>query len=199
MRKRKEEVHEQNGHKFVLKQFYTVVLCAFCRQFLYNAAGMQCAECKFVCHKKCYPSVVTKCISKTNAESVRVLAHQTAEAILTHTQDKDEAILNHRIPHRFEPSTSFTPSWCCHCGMVLPLSRKKARRCTGARCLANATRSDHSDLHRMRLDRAHRLRSPRTRLLRHVHGASRSTTRASQVHQRFQDSTAYTWTITSSH
>jgi hypothetical protein len=64
-------VHEQNGHKFVQRQFYQVVLCAYCREFLLNAAGMQCEDCKYVCHKKCFGNVVTKCISKSNAETVR--------------------------------------------------------------------------------------------------------------------------------
>lgn len=72
VRKRKEEVHEQNGHKFVLKQFYTVILCAYCRDFLLNAAGMKCEDCNYVCHKKCFSNVVTKCISKSSAETVSV-------------------------------------------------------------------------------------------------------------------------------
>ncbi|KEI42706.1 uncharacterized protein L969DRAFT_97980 [Mixia osmundae IAM 14324] len=114
VRKRKEEVHEQNGHKFVQQQFFSVVLCAYCRGFLNNAAGMQCEDCKYVCHRKCFHNVVTKCISKTNAEA-----------------DKDEDKINHRIPHRFEPISSISPNWCCHCGMVLPLfGRKRGRKCT---------------------------------------------------------------------
>lgn len=70
VRKRKEEIHEQNGHKFVQKQFYAVVLCALCGEFLLKGAGMQCEDCKYACHKNCYPKVVTKCISKSNADSV---------------------------------------------------------------------------------------------------------------------------------
>lgn len=73
VRKRKEEIHEQNGHKFVQKQFYTVVLCALCGEFLLKGAGMQCEDCKYACHKNCYQKVVTKCISKSNADSVRLL------------------------------------------------------------------------------------------------------------------------------
>lgn len=46
-------------------------------------------------------------------------------------QDKDADKINHRIPHRFEPITSMSPSWCCHCGQIVPLSRKKARKCSG--------------------------------------------------------------------
>ena len=46
-------------------------------------------------------------------------------------QDKDEDQLNHRIPHRFGPITNISPNWCCHCGLVLPLGRKHARKCSG--------------------------------------------------------------------
>lgn len=73
VRKRKEEIHEQNGHKFISKQFYAVVLCALCSEFLLKGAGMQCEDCKYACHKNCFSKVVTKCISKSNAESVSLL------------------------------------------------------------------------------------------------------------------------------
>lgn len=66
VRKRKGEVHEMNGHKFVQKQFYQLMLCAFCNDFLLNAVGYQCEDCRYMCHKKCYEKVVTKCISKSN-------------------------------------------------------------------------------------------------------------------------------------
>lgn len=66
VRKRKGEVHEMNGHKFVQKQFYQLMLCAFCGDFLLNATGYQCEDCRYTCHKKCYEKVVTKCISKSN-------------------------------------------------------------------------------------------------------------------------------------
>ncbi|KDE08462.1 AGC/PKC protein kinase [Microbotryum lychnidis-dioicae p1A1 Lamole] len=117
VRKRKEEVHEQNGHQFVQKQFYAVVLCALCGEFLLKGAGMQCEDCKYACHKNCYQKVVTKCISKSNADS-----------------EKDEEQINHRIPHRFEPITNISPNWCAHCGLVLPLGRKHARKCSEPNC-----------------------------------------------------------------
>ncbi|GAA5981589.1 hypothetical protein JCM11641_004108 [Rhodosporidiobolus odoratus] len=113
VRKRKESIHEQNGHKFIQKQFYAVVLCALCGEFLLKGAGMQCEDCKYACHKNCFRKVVTKCISKSNADV-----------------DNDAETINHRIPHRFEPITNISPNWCCHCGLVLPLGRKQARKCT---------------------------------------------------------------------
>ncbi|KZT28872.1 hypothetical protein NEOLEDRAFT_1145622 [Neolentinus lepideus HHB14362 ss-1] len=111
VRQRKGEVHEKNGHKFVQRQFYQLILCAFCNEFLLNAAGYQCEDCRYACHKKCAEKVVTKCISKSN------------------TGDDEEKI-NHRIPHRFEPITNIGANWCCHCGYMLPLGRKNARKCT---------------------------------------------------------------------
>ncbi|TFL03230.1 hypothetical protein BDV98DRAFT_565592 [Pterulicium gracile] len=113
VRKRKGEVHEMNGHKFVQKQFYQLMLCAFCNDFLLNALGYQCEDCRYTCHKKCYEKVVTKCISKSNTG-----------------EDDDAEKINHRIPHRFEPLTNMGANWCCHCGYMLPLGRKNARKCS---------------------------------------------------------------------
>ncbi|KAI9761013.1 MAG: hypothetical protein M4579_001276 [Chaenotheca gracillima] len=114
IRQRKEEVHEMYGHKFVVQQFYNIMRCALCGDFLKYAAGMQCSDCKYTCHKKCYPKVVTKCISKSNAEMT----------------DPDEEKLNHRIPHRFEPFSNMGANWCCHCGYMLPLGKKNSRKCS---------------------------------------------------------------------
>lgn len=141
VRKRKDSIHEQNGHKFVTKQFYTVVLCALCGEFLLKGAGMQCEDCKYACHGKCYQKVVTKCISKSNTDAVRLPSSSCLDMRLTRSisQDKDEEQINHRIPHRFEPITNISPNWCCHCGLVLPLGRKQARKCSGACILAAAT------------------------------------------------------------
>lgn len=73
VRQRKGEVHEMNGHKFVQKQFYQVILCAFCSEFLLNATGYQCEDCRYTCHKKCYEKVVTKCISKSTGVRIQVI------------------------------------------------------------------------------------------------------------------------------
>lgn len=114
IRQRKEDVHEQYGHKFVQQQFFNIMRCALCGGFLKYAAGYQCADCKYMCHEKCYQKVVTKCITQSNAET-----------------DPDEAKLNHRIPHRFEPYSNMGANWCCHCGYMLPLGKKASRKCTG--------------------------------------------------------------------
>lgn len=69
-RKRKEDVSEINGHQFVSRQFYQIIRCALCGEFLLNGAGTQCEDCRYMCHNKCAQKVVTKCISKSNAEAV---------------------------------------------------------------------------------------------------------------------------------
>lgn len=122
IRQRKEEVHEMYGHKFVSQQFYNIMRCALCGDFLKYSAGMQCEDCKYTCHTKCYTSVVTKCISKSNAET-----------------DPDEEKINHRIPHRFEKFSNMSANWCCHCGYILPFGKKNCRKCSecGLTCHAN--------------------------------------------------------------
>ncbi|KAI1106971.1 hypothetical protein F4804DRAFT_256228 [Jackrogersella minutella] len=121
IRQRKEEVHEMYGHKFVQHQFYNIMRCALCGDFLKYSAGMQCEDCKYTCHTKCYPSVVTKCISKSNAET-----------------DPDEEKINHRIPHRFSPFSNVTANWCCHCGYILPFGKKNCRKCSECGLTAHA-------------------------------------------------------------
>ena len=113
VRQKKEDVIEKQGHKFVKQQFYNVMRCALCGDFLKYSAGMQCTDCKYTCHTKCYPKVVTKCISKALSEV-----------------DPDEEKINHRIPHRFENFSNIGANWCCHCGYLLPLGRKNAKKCS---------------------------------------------------------------------
>ncbi|KXJ92432.1 hypothetical protein Micbo1qcDRAFT_61991 [Microdochium bolleyi] len=121
VRQRKEEVHEMYGHKFVQHQFYNIMRCALCGDFLKYSAGMQCEDCKYTCHQKCYGSVVTKCISKSNAET-----------------DPDEEKINHRIPHRFQAFSNVTANWCCHCGYMLPFGKKNCRKCSECNLTAHA-------------------------------------------------------------
>ncbi|CAG8549977.1 5213_t:CDS:10, partial [Diversispora eburnea] len=122
-RKRKGEVHEQNGHKFIQQIFYQIMKCSYCEELFVNE-GFQCDDCKLTCHKKCYTKMVTKCISKTNDEMVET--------------DSEYKQLKHRIPHRFEEITNITANWCCHCGYMLPLGKKSAKRCSECNITSHA-------------------------------------------------------------
>jgi len=109
----------KRGHKFANVQFYPVMKCAFCGDFLMKS-GYQCTECKYFCHKKCYSKVITKCITKTDQEK-----DEDDESLAS------SQIMKHKIPHRFELVTNMGVNWCCHCGyMILPLSKKQITRCT---------------------------------------------------------------------
>ena len=102
-----------NGHKFIKRQFFQIILCALCNNLLRTGDGYQCEDCRYMCHEGCYRKVLTKCISKPNSD------------------ENDEDKINHNIPHRFEPYSNITTNWCCHCGFLLPLGRKIPRKCTG--------------------------------------------------------------------
>jgi novel protein kinase C epsilon type len=56
-------------------------------------------------------------------------------------QEGDEEKIKHRIPHRFETFTNIGANWCCHCGYMLPLGRKNAKKCSecGITCHATCT------------------------------------------------------------
>ncbi|QPG73635.1 hypothetical protein FOA43_000947 [Brettanomyces nanus] len=122
IRQRKEEVTEYHGHKFVQKQFYNIMCCAVCGDFL-RYSGFQCEDCRFLCHKKCYKNVITKCISKSSTE----------------TDSDDETTLNHRIPHRFVQVTNRGTKWCCHCGYILPWGKKNIRKCAECGIMCHAS------------------------------------------------------------
>ncbi|KAI8333940.1 hypothetical protein BC941DRAFT_433396 [Chlamydoabsidia padenii] len=111
VRERKGEVHEMNGHQFVTRRFYHIMKCALCGDFMTNLT-YQCEDCGMACHKKCFSSVVTKCVSRISPSS----------------QD-DADTLRHCIPHRFETLTIIGAHWCCHCGSMLSLGFRGAHKC----------------------------------------------------------------------
>lgn len=121
IRERKEATFEQHGHHFVQKNTYNIMMCAYCGEFA-RYLCYQCEDCKYCCHKKCYKNVVTKCILKSSNEV-----------------DPDEAKLNHKIPHRFEPVSNRGTKWCCHCGYILPWGKKNVRKCLECGIVCHST------------------------------------------------------------
>ncbi|CAO3571667.1 unnamed protein product [Mortierella alpina] len=122
VRKRKDEIREIQGHKFVSQKFFQIMCCALCAE-LFTGKAAQCEDCKFTCHQKCADKVFIKCISSRTVE------------------DPDEAKLNHRIPHRFETFTNLSPTWCCHCGHMLTFGRRH-KKCTECPAVAHEGCSD---------------------------------------------------------
>ncbi|KAG0282178.1 Serine/threonine kinase [Linnemannia gamsii] len=122
VRKRKDEVREIQGHKFLPQKFFQIMCCALCTE-LFTGKGAQCEDCKFTCHQKCTEKVFIKCISSNNVE------------------DPDEAKFAHRIPHRFETFTNLSPTWCSHCGHMLTFGRRH-KKCTECPVVAHDGCSD---------------------------------------------------------
>ncbi|KAI1319634.1 Serine/threonine kinase, partial [Mortierella claussenii] len=122
VRKRKHEITEIQGHKFMSQKFFQIMCCALCAE-LFTGKGAQCEDCKFTCHQKCAEKVFIKCISSKG------------------TEDPDEAKLNHRIPHRFENFTNLSPTWCSHCGHMLTFGRRH-KKCTECPVVAHEGCSD---------------------------------------------------------
>ncbi|KAJ1536816.1 Serine/threonine kinase [Nowakowskiella sp. JEL0078] len=97
-----QKIHPKAGHKFVAQQFYQVMQCAVCDEFLLAGTGYQCQGCQYLCHSKCHNSVIATCPKDRNAAP-----HQSF-----------------KIPHRFTLTTTFAPGWCSHCGYILPIGRQ---------------------------------------------------------------------------
>ena len=65
-----QKVYPKNGHQFVAQQFYQVMKCAVCSEFL-GRSCYQCQSnimvshklgCNYLIHARCYNRVVTKCV-----------------------------------------------------------------------------------------------------------------------------------------
>lgn len=133
---------------------------------------MQCEDCKYACHKNCYQKVVTKCISKSNADSVSApsllwLARSHLAICTGEGRGADQP------PH---PS----PLRAHHqhlAQLVLPLRNGASSRSqAGAQVLRT----------QLWYNRSHRLRPPGSRFLRHVDGHGEPAAKRHQEDQRLQ-------------
>jgi len=119
---RRKAAHKQiinkQGHKLVSTDSYNIFYkCAACGGFILNG-GLQCVECRYVCHNKCAPMIIAKCITKGTHD---------------HNEEKDSVnifISNYNIPHKFKSSTNLANGWCCHCGLMLPIGKNQISKCT---------------------------------------------------------------------
>jgi serine/threonine protein kinase len=108
----------RQGHKLVNTDSYNIFYkCAACGGFILNG-GLQCVECRYVCHNKCSHMIIAKCITKGTHD---------------HNEEKDSInifISNYNIPHKFKSSTNLANGWCCHCGLMLPIGKNQISKCT---------------------------------------------------------------------
>ncbi|KAL3893923.1 MAG: hypothetical protein SGCHY_005565, partial [Lobulomycetales sp.] len=113
-----QKVYPRNGHKFAATQFYNVMQCAVCNEFM-SGQGYQCQSCEYAVHPRCYGRVITKCITKEEHDSLKAQGKDTNTGQL----------LRYNIPHRMELAANLSANWCYHCGYILPIGSKKVMKC----------------------------------------------------------------------
>lgn len=113
-----QKLYPRNDHKFAATQFYNVMQCAVCTEFM-SGQGYQCTGCQYACHPRCYTRVITKCITE---DTYKKLKSQGGDL-------NTGQLLRYNIPHRIDTMTNLSANWCNHCGYILPIGKKIAR-CT---------------------------------------------------------------------
>jgi len=107
------------GHKLVSNDSYNIFYkCAVCDGIILYG-GLQCVECKYICHNKCARMIIAKCITKSTNDN--------------NNEDKDGVnllISKYNIPHKFKKSSNITNGFCCHCGMMLPFGKNQISKCS---------------------------------------------------------------------
>lgn len=121
-----QKVYPRNGHLFNAKEFYQVLKCALCNEFL-GLQGYQCDCCSYTIHPRCYERVITKCIPLDQIANLK--------------DSNTGQLLKYKIPHRWETTTSIGPGWCCHCAYIFTPGKKILRcsecgKCSHKECSA---------------------------------------------------------------
>ncbi|KAI9484761.1 kinase-like domain-containing protein [Zychaea mexicana] len=109
-KEREGQVRCENGHEFVSGRFYQVMRCAICRDFMVYMT-YRCSACHMACHKDCCTRMAARCL-----------------AVPDQRNDVDD--FKYNIPHRLENITLIGTNWCAHCGLILPLGYRGAKKCT---------------------------------------------------------------------
>jgi hypothetical protein len=109
----KRKIVEFFGHQLVLKRFYQLLKCATCMDMIIGRSCLQCEACMYTCHIRCKEKIFAKCISTSTAEA-----------------ERENLFRVYRIPHRFGDTFIGIPTFCSHCGHILPAARK-SKKCSG--------------------------------------------------------------------
>lgn len=109
----KRKIIEFFGHCLTLKRFYQILKCAVCMDMIIGRSCLRCEACMYTCHIRCKEKSFAKCISTSTAEA-----------------EKEGLLISYRIPHRFSDSMIGIPTFCSHCGHILPTGRR-FKKCSG--------------------------------------------------------------------
>lgn len=121
---KRRKIHQANNHKFMARFFRQPTYCSHCKEFLwgFGKQGYQCQLCGYVCHKRCYASVITPCTGTPEVQK-QLSAGGGASA----TAGSGGFSIN--IPHRFKTKTYKSPTFCGHCGSLLWGLIKQGMQC----------------------------------------------------------------------
>ena len=109
----KKKIRVIMGHRLQAHRFYRPVRCARCSEFVLNGCGLQCSNCKYLCHKKCHELIHSRCNAARPEDD-------------SEGDTRTDEQLKFNIPHAFKQATVVIPSWCMHCGLMVPFGRRKA-------------------------------------------------------------------------
>ncbi|KAI8838215.1 kinase-like domain-containing protein [Chytriomyces cf. hyalinus JEL632] len=122
-----QKAFPRNGHTFYAFQSL-LYQCAVCNEHAgASRKWYRCQGCNYTCHAKCYPNVITKCVTLLDIKKAK-----TSDDLNT------GQLLPYRIPHRFQTKLVPFSSWCSHCGSMMSPGRVEkcvdCSKCVHAAC-----------------------------------------------------------------
>ncbi|KAJ3260212.1 Serine/threonine kinase [Chytriomyces hyalinus] len=123
-----QKAFPRNGHTFYAFQSL-LYQCAVCNEHAgASRKWYRCQGCNYTCHAKCYPNIITKCVTLLDIKKAK-----TSDDLNT------GQLLPYRIPHRFQTKLVPFSSWCSHCGSMM--SPGRVDKCVDcAKCVHAACR-----------------------------------------------------------
>jgi serine/threonine protein kinase len=85
--------------------------------------------CKLICHKKCYSKIFETCLYSDDKKVKERSQEDEDEDEEAQNPLIDQFTSKYKIPHRQKLVSVGIPSWCAHCGHILPLGRKINYKC----------------------------------------------------------------------
>lgn len=125
-----DHIYGRNGVKCSSKQSQTIII----QSFIYLSITMAFVGCRFASHKSCIADVFIRCIAHPNFERWEIMT---------------KSLMNHAHPHHFKTWSLKTPSFCDHCGKIIPVgtSSTDCLKCHGSYRRAGALKSIYYDHH----------------------------------------------------
>ena len=110
---RKMKVQSIRGHRFKPARFYKILKCTVCDNIVLSN-GLKCIDCSCACHHGCAAQIAFKCAAVAQNPSFEAGSESP----------------NGRA-HALDTVFVARPTFCAHCGGMLPIGRRRAQQCSG--------------------------------------------------------------------